>query len=111
MDSGSFTLIIDAPRMLGGRGSGTLPSLIRPHKNEYWLTSKDKADLNFEQRMVSICDSFRQAIRPYDQQGIHAICIDEQTGIRALQRIAPDLPTLRENATFRNLAGTGSTHP
>lgn len=66
---------------------------IRPHKNKYWLTSKDKADPNFEQRVVSICDAYRQAIRLYDQQGIHTICIDEQTGIQALQRIAPDLPT------------------
>lgn len=66
---------------------------IRPHKNKYWLTSKDKSDPNYEQRVASICDAYRQAIPLYDQQGIHTICLDEQTGIQALQRIAPDLPT------------------
>lgn len=66
---------------------------IRPHKNKYWLTSKDKSDPNFEQRVASICDAYLQAIPLYDQRGIHTICIDEQTGIQALQRIAPDLPT------------------
>ena len=80
---------------ISGRWVGKLlgRAKIRPHKNKYWLTSKDKADPNFEQRVVSICDAYRQAIRLYDQQGIHTICIDEQTGIQALQRIAPDLPT------------------
>ena len=75
---------------------------IRPHKNKYWLTSKDKADPRYDQRVASVCQAYRQAIEAYERDGIHTICIDEQTGIQALQRIAPDqpvrpgMPALRE---------------
>jgi len=65
---------------------------IRPHKNKYWLTSKDKSDPLFDQRVESICQAYDEAIEAYERYGIHTICIDEQTGIQALERIAPDLP-------------------
>lgn len=65
---------------------------IRPHKNKYWLTSKDKTDPRYDERVASICKAYREAIDSYHCHGIHTICIDEQTGIQALQRIAPDLP-------------------
>ena len=66
---------------------------IRPHKNKYWLTSKDKADPCYDIRVAAICQAYAEAIELYQQQGVHTICIDEQTGIQALQRIFPDYPT------------------
>ena len=65
---------------------------IRPHKNKYWLTSKDKTDPRYAERVALICQAYREAIDCYERDGIHTICIDEQTGIQALERIAPDLP-------------------
>lgn len=38
-----------------------------------------------------MCETYRSAIDLYHQQGIHTVCIDEQTGIQALERIAADL--------------------
>jgi len=35
---------------------------------------------------------YRDAIELYEHEGVHTVCIDEQTGIQALERIAPDLP-------------------
>lgn len=77
---------------ISGRWVGKLlrRAAIRPHKNKYWLTSKDKTDPNFDQRVAEICRAYREAIALYKTHGIHTICIDEQTGIQALQRIAPD---------------------
>lgn len=75
---------------------------IRPHKNKYWLTSKDKTDPLYDQRVASICSAYHDAIDAYERRGVHTICIDEQTGIQALERIAPDrplrpgMPALRE---------------
>jgi hypothetical protein len=66
---------------------------IRPHKNKYWLTSKDKADPDYEYRIAQICKAYTDAIEQYERHGVHTICIDEQTGIQALERIAPDHPT------------------
>lgn len=63
---------------------------IRPHKNKYWLTSKDKADPDYDYRIAEICKAYADAIEQYERHGVHTICIDEQTGIQALERIAPD---------------------
>jgi transposase len=65
---------------------------IRPHRIDYWLFSKDEKDPRFDERVASLCDAYRDAIPLYEQEGVHTICLDEMTGIQALQRIAPDLP-------------------
>jgi transposase len=79
-------------KSISGRWIGRLlrRAAIRPHKNKYWLSSKDKADPNFNQRVADICGAYRDAINLYQTDGIHTVCIDEQTGIQALERIAPD---------------------
>jgi len=85
---------------ISGRWVGKLlgRAKIRPHKNKYWLTSKDKLDPSFDTRVSTICAAYRDAIDLYLREGIHTICIDEQTGIQALERIAAD-----------RLAGPGMT--
>ena len=65
---------------------------IRPHKNKYWLTSKERADPQYDARIALVCQAYAEAINLYKQQGVHTVCIDEQTGIQALERIAPDRP-------------------
>ena len=42
-------------------------------------------------QVVEICNTYRDAIELYRTQGVHTVSIDEQTGIQALERIAPDL--------------------
>jgi hypothetical protein len=66
---------------------------VRPHRHKYWLTSPDRRDPDFGERVTEICDLYQEAQELYQQKGIHTVCIDEQTGIQALERIAPDLPT------------------
>ena len=63
---------------------------IRPQKNKYWLTSKDKEDPHYESRVAAVCEVYRDALDLYQREGVHTICVDEQTGIQALERIAPD---------------------
>jgi transposase len=65
---------------------------IRPHRIKYWLFSKDEKDPQFDERVVSVCDAYRDAVSLYEQEGVHTISLDEMTGIQALERIAPDLP-------------------
>lgn len=89
----SCQMIVDGVlNAISGRWIGKLlrRAALRPHKNKYWLTSKDKTDPNYDLRVTEVCAAYRDAIRAYEQQGIHTVCIDEQTGIQALQRIAPD---------------------
>ena len=68
---------------------------IRPHRIQYWLFSKDEKDPQFQERVTAVCDAYRNAITMYEQEGVHTICLDEMTGIQALERIAPDLPVAR----------------
>lgn len=65
---------------------------IRPHKHQYWLFSKDKTkDPLFDLRVQRVCSVYLDAIELYEKEGVHTICIDEKTGIQALERIAKDL--------------------
>ncbi len=64
---------------------------VRPHRNKYWLFSPDKYDEDFDERVAMVCSVYREAIELHDRHGVHTVCIDEQTGIQALERIAPDL--------------------
>lgn len=67
---------------------------IRPHKRWYWLFSRDKVrDPLFDSKVQDVCSTYRDALHLYEQEGIHTICIDEKTGIQALERVACDLPT------------------
>jgi len=74
---------------------------IRPQKNKYWLTSKDKADPQYESRVGAVCQVYHEAIDLYHRKGVHTICIDEQTGIQALQRIAADHAVLPGKTALR----------
>jgi len=67
---------------------------IKPHKIRYWLHSTDKTEnlAEFNQKVVNICDAYRKALEN-SEQGIHTVCIDEMTGIQALERLHPDKPT------------------
>ena len=45
----------------------------------------------FNAQVAAVCQAYREAITRHDQHGWHTVSIDEQTGIQALERIAPDL--------------------
>lgn len=51
---------------------------------------------DYDARVIPICRAYREAIPLFESEGLHMICIDEQTGIQALKRIAPNLPVRSE---------------
>jgi len=58
------------------------------------LHSTDKGDKpeEFTRKVTAICEAYHNAQRAYES-GIYTICIDEMTGIQALERIHPDKST------------------
>jgi hypothetical protein len=40
-----------------------------------------------------VCETYRAAAKRLEKEGIHTVCVDEKTGIQALERIAPTKPT------------------
>lgn len=65
---------------------------LKPHKSRYWLNTKEKDPVEFQQKVEEVCDCYRDAPRLRAEKNMHTVCIDEMTGIQALQRIAPTLP-------------------
>ena len=64
---------------------------MQPHKSRYWLNSDDKDTDEFRQQVITVCECY-QAAPARLKEGIHTVCVDEKTGIQALERIAPTKP-------------------
>ena len=62
---------------------------IKPHQNRYWLTPPP--DDEFDAKVQNITNLYLTAVERA-QNGERTICIDEMTGIQALQRLEQDLP-------------------
>jgi transposase len=71
---------------------------LQPHRSRYWLNTKEKDPAQFQAKVQEVCDSYLEAPRLYGEENTHTVCIDEMTGIQALERIAPTLP-LRQGQT------------
>jgi transposase len=66
---------------------------VRPHKSEYWLTSKDKLEAPevYAAAVEGLCETYLQA-PALEAQGTHVASVDEKTGMQALERIHPSKP-------------------
>ena len=42
--------------------------------------------------MREVCETYREAPKRLENEGIHTVCVDEKTGIQALERKAPTKP-------------------
>ena len=59
--------------------------------SRYWLTPAYEAD--FDDKVADINRAYKQAPE-LEKQGEHTECVDEMTGVQALERKHPDLPML-----------------
>lgn len=62
---------------------------LQPHKSRYWLNTKEKDPEVFEEQMHTVCECYLQAPELLAQFDTQTVCMDEMTGIQALERIAP----------------------
>jgi transposase len=63
---------------------------LQPHKSRYWLNTTEKDPVRFEAQVKTVCDTYRSAPEQERILGTHTVCVDEMTGIQALERNAPD---------------------
>src|SRR2546421_7428145 len=64
---------------------------LQPHRSRYWLNSTEKDPELFESQVQIVCACYHDAPQLYFHHDTHTICVDEMTGIQALERIAPTL--------------------
>lgn len=65
---------------------------LKPHQSRYWLNTKEKDPEVFAQQVRTVCDCYLEAPDLYHQCDTYTVCVDEMTGIQALERIAPTKP-------------------
>lgn len=65
---------------------------LKPHLSRYWLNTKEKDPEVFRQQVEFVCQTYLQAPQRFALENTRTICVDEMTGIQALERIAPSLP-------------------
>jgi transposase len=65
---------------------------LKPHRCRYWMNPK--VDVNndtlFKKPVQQICELYRSA-QDLMKQGTHLICVDEKTGIQAIEHLKPAL--------------------
>jgi transposase len=67
---------------------------MQPHKSRYWLNTTEKDPVQFRQQVETVCDTDQQAPILERTRDTHTVCVDEMTGIQALERIAPTQPMI-----------------
>lgn len=65
---------------------------LQPHKSRYWLNTTEKDPEVFQAQVEMVCACYQDAKELYQRHDTHTICVDEMTGIQALERIARTLP-------------------
>ncbi len=65
---------------------------LQPHKKRYWLNTREKDPVVFQERVEAICDTYLEAPALKKDHGTHTISADEMTGLQALERTAPSRP-------------------
>jgi transposase len=67
---------------------------MQPHKSRYWLNTTEKDPVQFQRQVETVCDAYRRAPVLERTRNAHTVCVDEMTGIQALERIAATKPMI-----------------
>jgi transposase len=65
---------------------------LQPHRRKYWLNTTEKDPRVFSEQVRNVCQCYQEAPELYSQCHTHTICVDEMTGMQALERNAETIP-------------------
>ena len=65
---------------------------LQPHRRKMWINTTEKDRAIFEQQVAAVCQTYQPAAQRQQADGTRTVCIDEMTGLPALERAAPDKP-------------------
>lgn len=65
---------------------------LQPHKSRYWLNTTEKDPELFQAQVETVCACYADAPQLYHCHDTHTLCVDEMTGIQALERFAATKP-------------------
>ncbi len=61
---------------------------MQPHKSRYWLKTTEKVPEQFQKQVEAVCDTYLAGASVGEDPCTHTVCVDEMTGIQALERTA-----------------------
>ena len=64
---------------------------LQPHRSRYWLNTTEKDPALFQAQVETVCACYQDAPTLFHYHDTHTLCVDEMTGIQALERIAATL--------------------
>src|SRR3954468_16724740 len=62
---------------------------LQPHKSRYRLNTTETDPQRFQEQVKTVCDTYLAAPQRERTEQVHTVCVDEMTGLQALERIAP----------------------
>lgn len=65
---------------------------LQPHKSRYWLNTTETDPVKFAAQAKAVCETYRAAPELERTRHTHTVCVDEMTGMQALERNAPTRP-------------------
>jgi transposase len=65
---------------------------LQPHRSRYWLNTTEKDHVLFQTQVETVCACYQDAPQLFYYHDTHTLCVDEMTGIQALERVAATLP-------------------
>ncbi len=66
---------------------------MKPHRMRYWLNNQRAEEPEiFDAEVRAVCEHYAKALSLH-REGIHLVSTDEKSGIQALERLHPALPT------------------
>src|SRR3954468_1372505 len=67
---------------------------LQPHKSRYWLNTTETDPVKFAAQAKAVWNTYLAAPALEKSQGTHPVCVDEMTGLQALERNAPTKPMI-----------------
>lgn len=65
---------------------------LQPHRRKMWINTTEKDPVVFERQVADVCRTYQEAAQSHEADGTRTVCVDEMTGLQALERAAPDKP-------------------
>ena len=65
-------------------------AILQPHRRKMWINTKEKDPAVFQQQVEAVCSTYQEATSRQAENGTRTMCVDEMTGLQALERAAPD---------------------
>jgi transposase len=65
-------------------------AVLQPHRRKMWINTTEKDPATFQRQVEEACQTYQEASQRHATDGTRTVCVDEMTGLQALERNAPD---------------------